>query len=78
MSAYAFNERAKQLNESHPMGKHYKPCDISTLLTRDAGRVGSPRDMAGLFLFLVSPGGAHVTGAHIEIDGGFRISGHRL
>ncbi|KAG8710685.1 hypothetical protein FRC09_020977 [Ceratobasidium sp. 395] len=27
------------------------------------GRVGSPRDMAGLFLFFVSPAGAHVTGA---------------
>ncbi|KAG9074709.1 hypothetical protein FS749_013697, partial [Ceratobasidium sp. UAMH 11750] len=39
------------------------------------GRVGSPRDMAGLFLFLVSPGGAHITGAHIETDGGARISG---
>ncbi|KAG8742607.1 hypothetical protein FRC10_001205 [Ceratobasidium sp. 414] len=39
------------------------------------GRVGSPRDMAGLFLFLVSPGGAHITGAHIESDGGSRISG---
>ncbi|KAG9083282.1 hypothetical protein FRC07_013957, partial [Ceratobasidium sp. 392] len=42
------------------------------------GRVGSPRDMAGLFLFLVSPGGAHVTGAHIETDGGVRISGIKL
>ncbi|CCO30107.1 hypothetical protein BN14_04131 [Rhizoctonia solani AG-1 IB] len=39
------------------------------------GRVGAPSDMAGLFLFLVSPGGAHVTGAHIETDGGSRISG---
>lgn len=38
------------------------------------GRVGAPTDMAGLFLFLVSPGGAHVTGAHIETDGGSRIS----
>ncbi|KAG9091666.1 hypothetical protein FRC06_000478 [Ceratobasidium sp. 370] len=42
------------------------------------GRVGSPRDMAGLLLFLVSPSGAHVTGAHIETDGGARISGVRL
>ncbi|KAJ1302641.1 hypothetical protein OPQ81_002958 [Rhizoctonia solani] len=39
------------------------------------GRVGAPTDMAGLFLFLVSPGGAHITGAHIESDGGSRISG---
>ncbi|KAG8716059.1 hypothetical protein FRC11_010252 [Ceratobasidium sp. 423] len=39
------------------------------------GRVGAPTDMAGLFLFLVSPGGAHITGAHIETDGGSRISG---
>ncbi|GAB1524149.1 hypothetical protein RhiTH_007302 [Rhizoctonia solani] len=42
------------------------------------GRVGAPTDMAGLFLFLVSPGGAHITGAHIESDGGSRISGRGI
>ncbi|KAG8740643.1 hypothetical protein FRC10_004101 [Ceratobasidium sp. 414] len=42
------------------------------------GRVGSPRNMAGLLLFLVSPGGAHVTGVHIVTDGGARISGIKL
>jgi len=39
------------------------------------GRVGEPRDMAGLLLFLVSPAAAHVTGAHIRLDGGALISG---
>ncbi|KAF8603416.1 putative NADPH-dependent beta-ketoacyl reductase [Ceratobasidium sp. AG-I] len=44
------------------------------LRTKPMGRVGSPRDMAGLVLFLVSAGGAHITGALIETDGGARIS----
>ncbi|QRV72302.1 Enoyl-(Acyl carrier protein) reductase [Ceratobasidium sp. AG-Ba] len=42
------------------------------------GRTGSPRDMAGLVLFLVSPGGAHLTGTHIVTDGGIQISGRKL
>lgn len=38
------------------------------------GRAGTPRDMAGLALFLASPASAHVTGAHITIDGGALVS----
>ncbi|KAI0032057.1 rhamnolipids biosynthesis 3-oxoacyl-reductase, partial [Vararia minispora EC-137] len=38
------------------------------------GRVGEARDMAGLALFLSSPGGAYVTGAHIILDGGSALS----
>lgn len=34
------------------------------------GRIGTPEDITGLLLFLVSRAGAHVTGAHIAIDGG--------
>ncbi|KAG9012898.1 hypothetical protein FRB94_004708 [Tulasnella sp. JGI-2019a] len=42
------------------------------------GRVGSPRDMAGLALFLASPASRHITGALIPIDGGALIHGRPL
>lgn len=35
-------------------------------------------DMAGVSLFLVSPASAHVTGAHIILDGGAAIANGRL
>lgn len=38
------------------------------------GRIGTPEDITGLLLFLVSRAGAHVTGAHIAIDGGSLIA----
>jgi len=38
------------------------------------GRVGLPSDLAGLALFLTSPASAHVTGAHILLDGGATLS----
>ena len=34
------------------------------------GRIGSPRDMAGLALFLASPAAAYMTGQIIALDGG--------
>jgi len=37
------------------------------------GRVGAPADMAGLALFLCAPASAHVTGAHILLDGGHTL-----
>ncbi|KAI0634156.1 NAD-P-binding protein [Trametes polyzona] len=33
------------------------------------GRIGHPRDMAGVALFLASPAGAYVSGSHIVLDG---------
>jgi len=36
------------------------------------GRYGAPSDVAGLALFLSSPGASHLTGAHIILDGGSR------
>ncbi|KAH9927995.1 NAD-P-binding protein [Epithele typhae] len=33
------------------------------------GRIGHPRDMAGVALFLVSPAAAYVTGNHVILDG---------
>jgi NAD(P)-dependent dehydrogenase (short-subunit alcohol dehydrogenase family) len=42
------------------------------------GRVGRPSDLAGLALFLASPASAHVTGAHILLDGGSTLSSHGI
>ncbi|KAH9834838.1 rhamnolipids biosynthesis 3-oxoacyl-reductase [Rhodofomes roseus] len=39
-----------------------------------SGRLGDPRDMAGVALFLASPAAAYVTGTHIVVDGGDVIS----
>ncbi|KAH0830154.1 hypothetical protein J3R83DRAFT_1502 [Lanmaoa asiatica] len=39
------------------------------------GRFGYPSDLAGIVLFLCSPASAHVTGAHILLDGGATLSG---
>ncbi|KAG9318070.1 hypothetical protein JVU11DRAFT_134 [Chiua virens] len=38
------------------------------------GRFGQPSDLAGIALFLCSPASAHVTGAHILLDGGAALS----
>ncbi|GBE89778.1 rhamnolipids biosynthesis 3-oxoacyl-reductase [Sparassis crispa] len=38
------------------------------------GRVGHPRDIAGIVLFLASPASAYITGAHITVDGGSVVS----
>ena len=38
------------------------------------GRVGTPEDMAGVALFLVSPLAAYVTGQTIIVDGGLSLS----
>ncbi|KAI0922805.1 hypothetical protein AcW1_002633 [Taiwanofungus camphoratus] len=46
----------------------------SMAATLPMGRLGKPRDMAGIALFLASPASAHITGAHIVIDGGDIIS----
>lgn len=39
------------------------------------GRSGTPEDIAGLFLFLTSRAGAHVSGTHILSDGGAVVAG---
>jgi NAD(P)-dependent dehydrogenase (short-subunit alcohol dehydrogenase family) len=38
------------------------------------GRTGIPRDLAGVALFLCSSASAHVTGAHIMVDGGHSLN----
>jgi len=40
--------------------------------TSPTGRYGAPSDVAGLAVFLSSPGASHLTGAHIVLDGGSR------
>lgn len=40
--------------------------------------MGSPRDIAGIFLFLASPASKHINGALIPIDGGALIHGRPL
>ena len=41
------------------------------------GRIGSPKDFAGLILFLSGRGGAHMVGTVQEIDGGSTRTGFR-
>ncbi|KAI0342493.1 rhamnolipids biosynthesis 3-oxoacyl-reductase [Trametopsis cervina] len=38
------------------------------------GRTGQPRDIAGIALFLAGAASAHITGAHITVDGGTLVS----
>ncbi|KAJ1675929.1 hypothetical protein EV182_000316 [Spiromyces aspiralis] len=40
------------------------------------GRIGKPRDMAGICLFLASPAGSYISGAVIPVDGGILIANH--
>ena len=40
-----------------------------------AGRVGSPRDVASLVLYLASPGSEWMTGQSLVIDGGYTTCG---
>ncbi|KAF5343562.1 hypothetical protein D9758_012962 [Tetrapyrgos nigripes] len=56
MTAFGFKQVGEEKFNSH----------------QPTGRFGTTQDMAGLALFLVSPASAHVTGAHIVIDGGAR------
>lgn len=39
-------------------------------LYANAGRVGTPQDMAGAVLYLCSRAGEYITGASIVVDGG--------
>jgi len=51
---------------------------METLVSgQPSGRVGKPKDLAGLVLFIASRGAAHMTGNVFEIDGGSTQSGFR-
>lgn len=51
---------------------------MDTLVQRQpGGRIGTPKDFAGLVLFLSGRGGAHMVGNVLEIDGGSTRTGFR-
>lgn len=51
---------------------------MDTLVQRQpSGRIGTPKDFAGLILFLSGRGGAHMVGTVQEIDGGSTRTGYR-
>ncbi|KAF8485633.1 putative NADPH-dependent beta-ketoacyl reductase [Gautieria morchelliformis] len=52
----------------------YKTAKGEMVAAQPTGRLGEPSDIAGVALFLASPGSAHVTGAHIVVDGGSLIA----
>jgi NAD(P)-dependent dehydrogenase (short-subunit alcohol dehydrogenase family) len=41
-------------------------------------RIGQPKDIAGVVLFLASPSGAYINGATLTVDGGWLVSNHNL
>ncbi|GAA5923089.1 uncharacterized protein JCM15063_003527 [Sporobolomyces koalae] len=47
------------------------------LKTQPTGRTGTPEDIAGLLLFLVTRAGSHITGNVIHTDGGSLYGGKR-
>jgi 2-dehydro-3-deoxy-D-gluconate 5-dehydrogenase len=49
--------------------------DDRVLRRTPAGRWGTPRDLAGIAVFLASAASDFVTGAAIPVDGGFAIQG---
>lgn len=51
---------------------------MKSLVSRQpGGRIGTPKDFAGLVLFLSGRGGAHMVGTVQEIDGGSNRTGYR-
>lgn len=89
MTAFGIKQAGEQMAKSQPTGTSL-PSHISYSLSPFAysllkqnhmnytGRYGRPEDMAGIALFLVSPASAHVTGAHIVLDGGALVAGSGL
>ncbi len=48
-----------------------------TLANIPLGRVGDPKDVAGVVVFLASPAAALITGANIMVDGGWSVADMR-
>ena len=53
----------------------YKQAGDMIDISHPMGRSGTPQDIAGCLLFFTSRAAAHVTGAHLVLDGGMMISG---
>ncbi|WP_405697008.1 SDR family NAD(P)-dependent oxidoreductase [Streptomyces sp. NBC_01185] len=49
-----------------------EPHAVSNLAPNDSGRIGRPRDYAGMVTYLASPGAGYVNGTTLRIDGGWR------
>ncbi|KAG8217089.1 NAD(P)-binding protein [Butyriboletus roseoflavus] len=78
MTAFAFKGAGEETIASlQPTGMVLaKPCLQRIICS--LGRFGHPSDLAGIALFLCSPASAHVTGAHILLDGGATLSGQGI
>lgn len=48
-----------------------------TLANIPLGRIGEPKDVAGVVVFLASPAAALITGANIMVDGGWSVADMR-
>lgn len=52
------------------------PVKLAAILARTpAGRIGEPREVAGITAFLAMPAASYITGQCIAVDGGFSVSG---
>ncbi|KAI0634163.1 NAD-P-binding protein [Trametes polyzona] len=72
MTAFGLKQFGESgLADGNPFGNHFSYFGyLGRKLTRFVlGRIGHPRDMAGVALFLASPAGAYVSGSHIVLDG---------
>jgi 3-oxoacyl-[acyl-carrier protein] reductase len=48
-----------------------EPNLVEAMSPNDVGRIGRPHEYAGLVAFLASPAAGYITGATMEIDGGW-------
>jgi NAD(P)-dependent dehydrogenase (short-subunit alcohol dehydrogenase family) len=48
-----------------------EPKLVENLAPSDVGRIGRPRDYAGLVAYLASPLSAYITGTTLRVDGGW-------
>ena len=77
MTAFGFAQKGDEMVAKQPTGKFPPSLQIEKLHSDNfVGRVGIPQDLAGIALFLSSSASAHVTGAHILLDGGYSIGSH--
>ena len=72
MTAFSFAQKGDEMTAKQPTGNSFH-CKLKTYIDCFEGRVGVPQDLAGITLFLSSSASAHVTGAHILLDGGCSI-----
>ncbi|MFD6274761.1 SDR family NAD(P)-dependent oxidoreductase [Streptomyces sp. NPDC060209] len=49
-----------------------EPHVVSNLAPNDSGRIGRPRDYAGMVAYLAGPGAGYINGTTLHVDGGWR------